>query len=104
MVAVFIVAALLLVIAAVWLIRMIATWRCIKTIQEKPHVRVKYYCTKRPPDVGMLPLYGHLFSVDYGERKYVGEIDRMAYGEAIYNRELTHENMSIFGLIREPQE
>ena len=79
--------------------------RAIFTMPEPaPDVRVTYYCTKRPPDVGMLPFYGHLFSVDYGERKYVSEIDRMAYGEAIYNRELTHEIMSTFGLIREPQE
>lgn len=104
MVGVFILVALLLVFDAVWLIRMIATWRCIKTMQEKPHVRVKYYCTKYPPYIGYMPYIGMVESEDYCERRYIAEIDRMAYGHVVYNRELRCSEIRDYGLIHEPVE
>lgn len=76
----------------------------LSTHEPDPEIRITYYCTKKPPGTGTLPFYGQVFAVDYNERRYVEDIDRMAYGEAVYNRELSHEIMSIFGLIREPQE
>ena len=104
MVGAFIVAALLLVIAAAWLIRLIVTYRCVRIMQEKTKVRVKYYCMHDHPSCTNVPFFGLAYVDGYGERRYVPEIDRMAYGVAIYNRELSHHEMSTYGLIHEPVE
>lgn len=72
--------------------------------EEKPETRCTYYCIKYPPDIGLVPFYGMVESIDYGERRYIPDIDRMAWGRVVYNRELGYHEMSDFGLISEPKE
>lgn len=73
-------------------------------ILEEPEIRARYYCTKYPPDICYVPFVGLIESEGYGERRYIAEIDRMAWGCVVYNRELSYSEIRAYGLIREPVE
>ena len=73
-------------------------------VPDEPEIRAVYYCIKNPPCIGCVPFFGMIESVDYGEKRYIAEIDRMAWGRVIYNRELGYHEVSDFGLIHEPRE
>ena len=64
----------------------------------------KYYCIMRPPMIGGIP-FGHILQDrTFTERRYVPEIDRMAWGWVQYDEELTLEEVVDYELIREPRE
>lgn len=74
---------------------------------------IRYYCIKRPPMVGQLPLGKHedgkwlrlLTAMDaFDKRRYIPAIGRMAWGWVEYSAELTPHEIAEYGLIREPRE
>lgn len=65
---------------------------------------VTYYCAQRPPAPGAIPAGGLIEAGDFGGRRYISAIDRMAWGCARYNRELTFDEVEQYELIREPRE
>lgn len=67
-------------------------------------MNVTYYCTQRPPAPGAIPAGGLMEIEDYGERRYICDIDRMAWGAAIYSRELAAWEIMRYELTREPRE
>lgn len=73
-------------------------------VPDEPEIRACYYCTKYPPNIGYVPFIGMIESADYGERRYIPEIDRMAWGRVVYNRELAYSEIRAYGLISEPKE
>lgn len=64
----------------------------------------RYYCIMRPPMPGGLPHPGLLEVEAFAERRYVPEIDRMAWGWADYVRELAPAEVSEYELIAQPRE
>lgn len=64
---------------------------------------VKYYTRNRPPAPGSIPHDGLLEIEDFGERRYIFDIDAMAWGTAVYNRELAPWEVMRYELIREPR-
>lgn len=67
-------------------------------------MNVKYYCTQRPPAPGAVPAGGLIETEDYGERRYIPDIDRMAWGAVVYDRELAPWEIMRYELTREPRE
>ncbi|MBP3406738.1 MAG: hypothetical protein J6N18_11595 [Kiritimatiellae bacterium] len=63
----------------------------------------RYYATQRPPTPGAIPA-GAWNICCYEERRYVPEIDRMAWGWVEYRETLTPEEISDFELVSEPRE
>lgn len=63
----------------------------------------KYYCIIRPPAPGAIP-EGVKLLMHYGCRRYIPEIDRMAWGWVQYERELMLDEVTDYELIREPRE
>lgn len=65
----------------------------------------RYYCIMRPPMLGGLP-YGRVLmeAEGFGERRYVPEIDRMAWGWVEYAEPLTPMEISEYELISAPRE
>lgn len=63
----------------------------------------RYYCIMRPPKNDWLP-HTILEEESFEERRYIPDIDRMAWGWVVYTRELTPQEISDYGLIREPRE
>ena len=61
----------------------------------------KYYCIMRPPMPGGIPK-GALEVRTFRERRYVPEIDRMAWGYVIYTRELCYAEIREYELIAHP--
>ncbi len=61
----------------------------------------KYYCIMRPPMPGGIPK-GAMEVRTFRERRYVPEIDRMAWGYVIYTRELCYPEISEYELISAP--
>lgn len=97
------------VVFAAAVIVALVMYRCYITnryfnILEEPEIRARYYCTKYPPYIGYVPFIGMVESEDYCERRYIAEIDRMAYGQVVYNRELSCSEIRAYGLIHEPVE
>lgn len=65
----------------------------------------KYYCIMRPPMIGGIPNSQVLIdAMAFEERRYIPEIDRMAWGWVQYERELMLDEVTDFELIREPRE
>lgn len=65
----------------------------------------KYYCVMRPPMIGGIPNYQFLVDASaFDERRYVPEIDRMAWGWVEYEEELTPEEIADYELIMQPRE
>lgn len=63
----------------------------------------KYFCIMRPPAPGAIP-NGARLTMTYADRRYIPEIDRMAWGWVQYERELMHDEIIDYELIREPRE
>lgn len=55
--------------------------------------RYVYYMLMRPPTPGAMPIDGLADLNDFGERMYVREIDREAWGKLIYMRKLSDEEI-----------
>lgn len=64
----------------------------------------KYYSPMRPPTLGAVPKEGLLYVETFKERKYVHCIERLAWGYAVYDRELTPDEIGDHELIREPRD
>lgn len=62
----------------------------------------KYYCIMRPPAPGAIPK-GAVEVNSYADRRYVPEIDRMAWGWAEYPGELALAEVAACEMIREPR-
>ena len=65
----------------------------------------RYYCIMRPPAPGAIPRL-RIFSdfKAFDERRYVPEIDRMAWGWVEYMEELTMQEIADYELIMQPRE
>ena len=61
--------------------------------------RYVYYLPYRPPAPGTHPIYGHADLIDFGERMYVREIDREAWGKLIYMRKLSDQEVYNWELV-----
>ena len=61
----------------------------------------KYYCIMRPPMPGAIPR-GPIEVCAFRDRRYVPEIDRMAWGYVIYTRELSYAEIHEYELIAHP--
>ena len=57
----------------------------------------------RPPMPGAIPK-GAAEVESYADRRYIPQIDRMAWGWVEYDRELTLDEVYDYELIREPRE
>lgn len=62
----------------------------------------RYYCTHQLPEPGTIP-GGALHIHCYDERRYISQIDRMAWGIVAYGRELAPSEISAYRLISEPR-
>ena len=58
-----------------------------------PNERYVYYLLRRPPAPGTHPINGLADLKDFGERMYVREIDRYAWGKVVYMRKLSDEEV-----------
>lgn len=58
-----------------------------------PNERYVYYLLHRPPAPGTHPIDGLADMKDFGERMYVREIDREAWGKLIYTRKLSDQEV-----------
>ena len=63
----------------------------------------KYFCPMRPPTLGAVPKEGLCYVEPFRLRKYVECIDRPAWGYAVYNRELTADEVAEYELIPAPE-
>jgi hypothetical protein len=63
----------------------------------------RYYCITRPPAPGAIPA-GAVDVHFFDERRYVPEIDRMAWGWAVYAEPLSGDDIHDYELIRRPVE
>lgn len=65
----------------------------------------RYYCILRPPMIGRLPFGRVLMEAEhFDDRKYVSEIDRMAWGWVEYAEPLTPAEIREYDLISAPVE
>lgn len=62
----------------------------------------KYFCPMRPPTLGAVPKDGLCYVEPFRVRKYVKCIGRLAWGYAVYNRELTADEVAEYELIAAP--
>lgn len=67
---------------------------------------IRYYCIKRPPAPGTVPhIEGDPWEGrSFQTRRYIPEIDRMAWGWIECREELTPKEIADYGLIRQPRE
>lgn len=64
-----------------------------------------YYCIMRPAAPGTVPRPSEVVNFKhFSERRYVAEIDRMAWGWVEYETPLTPMEISEYELISEPRE
>ena len=67
--------------------------------------KYRYYCIMRPPMLGGLPTKRIIINSQvFDERRYVSEIDRMAWGWVEYETPLTPMEISEYELISAPRE
>lgn len=65
----------------------------------------RYYCIMRPAAPGTVPRPSEVVNFKhFSERRYVAEIDRMAWGWVEYETPLTPMEISEYELISEPRE
>lgn len=65
----------------------------------------RYYCIMRPPMIGGIPNSKLLVDAKaFEERRYIPEIDRMAWGWVEYEHELTMQEVYEYELIMQPRE
>lgn len=55
--------------------------------------RYVYYMLMRPPMPGAMPIDGLVDLKDFGDKAYVREIDREAWGKLVYMRKLSDEEV-----------
>ena len=60
----------------------------------------RYYLEARPPSIGCQP-NGTINIVDYGQKKYVEEIDREVWGHVEYEKLLSARQIRDYELIEE---
>ncbi len=66
--------------------------------------KFRYYCVARPPAVGAIPR-GWVVDCDvFDERRYIPEIDRMAWGWVEYEFPLSMKEVADYELISAPLE
>lgn len=66
---------------------------------------VRYYCISRPPMVGGIPNSAMLVDAEaFEERRYIPEIDRMAWGWVEYDHRLSMKEIADYELISAPME
>ena len=65
--------------------------------------RYIYFCMKHSPQREKLPQDGLIAFVDHGERRYIQRIDDLAWGLAIYKRELMPWEIARHGLRANPR-
>lgn len=63
----------------------------------------KYYCVMRPPAPGAIP-YGPRYTCEFTERRYIPEIERMAWGWLGYDSPLSMTEVAEYELIAAPRE
>lgn len=63
----------------------------------------RYYCIMRPPAPGAIPK-GALKVKEYSDRKYIAEIDRMAWGWVEYGEALSCDDVHKYELVAEPRD
>lgn len=63
----------------------------------------RYYCLSRPPTLGNLPHLRLWDAETFTERRYVPEIDGMAWGWVEFENELTPAEVAEYELIRQPR-
>ena len=64
----------------------------------------RYYCIMRPPMIGGIPHQKLMDAETFTERRYVPEIDRMAWGWLEYEYPLTLAEVYEYELISAPRE
>lgn len=65
----------------------------------------RYYCIVRPPVPGAIPHKPYFYETRrFPERRYIPEIDRMAWGWVEYDEELTLQEVVDYELIMHPRE
>lgn len=65
----------------------------------------RYYCIMRPPAPGAIPRSRKMGNVEaFTERRYIPEIDRMAWGWVEYMYPLTPAEIADYELMAEPKE
>lgn len=65
----------------------------------------RYYCIMCPPMIGGWPLGRILQNAEaFTGRRYIHEIDRMAWGWIELKEELTPQEVADYGLIMKPRE
>ena len=62
----------------------------------------KYYSILRPVSIGTYPKQGLINFENYDRRKYVDEINWLAWGELWYSRPLTGEEQDAYDLQASP--
>lgn len=60
----------------------------------------KYYSIMRPFGIGTCPKRGLIDVENFDRREFVKEIGRKAWGYALYNRELTEEEVRDYELVK----
>ena len=64
----------------------------------------KYFCPNRPPQLGAVPKDGLQYVESWTRRKFVYGINTLAWGYAVYNRELTEDEIMDYELLLAPKE
>lgn len=65
----------------------------------------RYYCILRPPMISGIPIGRILMDAEsFDDRRYVPDIDRMAWGWVEYATPLTPAEISEYDLISAPRE
>lgn len=78
----------------------------LKVIVECVEGTVKhyiYFCMKERPKADKLPQDGLLAFVPHDERRYIARIDDLAWGLAVYKRELMPWEIARYGLRANPR-
>ena len=81
-----------------------ATIRALAECVEGAVKRYIYFCMKRSPQRDKLPQDGLIAFVDHGERRYIPRIDDVAWGLAIYSRELMPWEIARYELRANPRD
>lgn len=64
----------------------------------------RYYFPNRPPVLGEIPTFGLVEVVAFHKRRYVEEIDRMAWGYIVLKQPLSPSEVDKYGVISAPRE
>lgn len=64
----------------------------------------RYYCIMRPPMIGEIPHQTLWEAETFTERRYIPEIERMAWGWLEYENPLTPAEIADYELLAAPRE